>query len=976
MPDKIALSLSTQFQGGNPVKETDDILSSEVVAVLNELGHYNRITNVYQLNPGDHGPCLRDLIRFLRNDGATFLVRRQMGMSNVISNDLLPIVEQHTTKGTAVTDEGKAIMDKVIRLLVDLTNPTILHFRDQRVPKDDKYLMQIFMELQNYLYNFKLAFASHKRFWIIISKFITHILELDEESRQMEDNLLLERIIVLIRNVLHIPVISTSIDLEVDTSVQDRLIEQFHKSELLTILQYMISSEDHHEYCFHLIEILNLLFREQNAEFLAQSTESDRAHVQGSSADNTRRHSMRSQYEIDRDYKDFEELRFRELQTASNSLLKQKAQDFTRFSGAAFVVKDMKSISDRDMIIHKAYRDPTVAIDLNREKVAQKRARNRKPMEENVGGSDATGVQRIHRSNRHIRSILYDFCGQFLADSYNQFMALVRDNLSRGAAQDNDQTYYLWAIQFFMEFSRNRTINVSPEDKYKQVYQTLSTGTFHYLQTLVDDYLDHLQLKKEFKYELGDWSKRLHGALRAYRELLFSLETLSKMNLPEASMMCYRIKTDIFTEPEYRELLLRLLQGYNEERMSKAYLRDLIETNHSFLRMLEYHAKISFDFKVKIKKKNRKKKKEKKANEQQESGEDGEKAPEQSLEDIWQEIDGPVVEQLNSPSTPDEVDILGDEQLAALFDQATDKDIDVQKLDIMRAIGRLLKAKDVKKAVGLYREARHALAGVDLDNTFGDFDIQPDEEMTSLKGIFMANIPDDKKRRADDEEHDDEENDDDETNEFEDQAHRVVEAKFSIDDTVRRYANPNVIKTYRLLLANYQLNSSRTNHAIVRMLHRIAVDMKMTPMFFNLGYFVIFQRILDDANLKHQATLRELGKFAYFVIAKFFKLLRKYPKLACEICFLVSPRESYQMEVGFVEEEVARIKTLSKKGAWSEEQNYELEVLYKEYKDQATGEKDVVELIQEHLIDDTRTRRQIINQLKKLVSFVFDFFLV
>ena len=59
--------------------KTDQVLCSQVVATLSDLGHYNRRTKVYQLNLKECGSCLRDLIRFLRNDEICFLVRRQMG---------------------------------------------------------------------------------------------------------------------------------------------------------------------------------------------------------------------------------------------------------------------------------------------------------------------------------------------------------------------------------------------------------------------------------------------------------------------------------------------------------------------------------------------------------------------------------------------------------------------------------------------------------------------------------------------------------------------------------------------------------------------------------------------------------------------------------------------------------------------------------------------------------------------------------
>lgn len=202
------IALSSQRLEEFKAAEDDQALFNEVVATLNDLGHYNRLTGKYQLNLNDHSACLRDLIRFLRNDGPAFLVRRQMGISNIVDNDLIPIIEQHTINDKCqITETGKAIMDKIIRLLLDLTNATILHYPNQLIPKDDKFEMNIFLELQNYLFQYKQAFSFRKRFWIVLSKFLTRILELNSDNRSVEDDLLLERIIIVVRNVLHIPIL-------------------------------------------------------------------------------------------------------------------------------------------------------------------------------------------------------------------------------------------------------------------------------------------------------------------------------------------------------------------------------------------------------------------------------------------------------------------------------------------------------------------------------------------------------------------------------------------------------------------------------------------------------------------------------------------------------------------------------------------------------------------------------------------------
>lgn len=53
-----------------------------------------------------------------------------------------------------------------------------------------------------------------------------------------------------------------------------------------------------------------------------------------------------------------------------------------------------------------------------------------------------------------------EFCIDFLNGSYNPLMSYVKDVLARAKAQQNDESYYLWAIKFFMEFNRGYNFQV------------------------------------------------------------------------------------------------------------------------------------------------------------------------------------------------------------------------------------------------------------------------------------------------------------------------------------------------------------------------------------------------------------------------------------------------------------------------------------------------------------------------------------
>lgn len=61
-----------------------------------------------------------------------------------------------------------------------------------------------------------------------------------------------------------------------------------------------------------------------------------------------------------------------------------------------------------------------------------------------------------------------------------------------------------------------------------------------------------------------------------------------------------------------------------------------------------------------------------------------------------------------------------------------------------------------------------------------------------------------------------------------------------------RFANPAIVRPYILLLKSYSKNTPHTNHCIARMLHRLAVHLKMDALFFQLSVFSVFNKILND----------------------------------------------------------------------------------------------------------------------------------
>ena len=85
--------------------------------------------------------CVKDLIRFLRrDDGNNHTLRRAIGHIGVVKSDLIPILRDHSSDAD--------LFDMVLRLVVNLTSPELLLFR-QELP-EDKVTRNYFLQLQRY----------------------------------------------------------------------------------------------------------------------------------------------------------------------------------------------------------------------------------------------------------------------------------------------------------------------------------------------------------------------------------------------------------------------------------------------------------------------------------------------------------------------------------------------------------------------------------------------------------------------------------------------------------------------------------------------------------------------------------------------------------------------------------------------------------------------------------------------------------
>uniref|UniRef100_A0A8P4G0B4 Timeless circadian clock n=1 Tax=Dicentrarchus labrax TaxID=13489 RepID=A0A8P4G0B4_DICLA len=830
-------------------------MNCELLATCTALGYLEGDTYHKE---ADCLESVKDLIRYLRHEDDSRDVRQQLGAGQIVQNDLLPIIIQH--------GQDKALFDACIRLMVNLTQPAMLCFG--KVP-DDPVFRHHFLQVTSHLQAYKEAFASEKVFGIL-SEILYNLLQLDWEQRQEEDNLLIERILLLVRNVLHVPADPCEEKkVDDDASIHDRLLWAIHMSGFDDLVKFLASAQSEQQWSMHVLEIISLMFRDQTPEALVSAGQA------------------RSAEEKQRDSQELEALRQKE-HAAKRSRTFQRGTRHSRFGGS-YVIQGLKSIGDKDVIYHRNIHDfKNYTHDVGKA-VRRVPKKNRQAQE----------CKDKRRSALNVRLFLREFCVDFLENCYNRLMYLVKESLIREQTQQHDETYYLWALSFFMAFNRGNGFRAD------LVSETMSIRAFHFIERNITNYYEMILTDRK---EATSWSRRMHLALKAYQELLLTVNEMDRSQDESIRHSSNVIKSNIFYLMEYREIFLTLLRKFDETKQPHSYLKDLVESTHLFLRMLERFCKGRRNLIVQKKKvKRRRSRGDKKPSA-------AETSPE-ALAETWKIVE----EELKTAGFQ-----LSESLMESIvpFDATSETPLEEQRTEAMVRVQDSLLARLGPEALGLLRAAREVWPEGDV---FGSADVEPEEELELLKQILHATLP---KPVVEDED------------------------DFNFLDFIKKFASPNIMRPYLLLLRSYSKNTPHTNHCIARMLHRVAVDLKMDALLFQLSVFNLFNKILSDPAA---AAYKELVTFAKYVLNHFFSLAAQNDKAYVELLFWKNVGAAREMTEGYSKEGEG------KKPTWTEEEEEELRKLYEEHRHSEVP--DIVETLLPLLSNSSRPRRQVVMQL-------------
>ncbi|XP_040577343.1 protein timeless homolog [Lepeophtheirus salmonis] len=884
-----------------------DILSSELQATCSSLGTWD---GKKYLKEPDALECIKDLIRYLRRDDGDHEIRRTLGSIGVFSSDIIYILREFP--------DDEDLFDACLRLSVSLTSPELILFREE-LPEEKK-TRNYYLELTNYRTHYKESLRDLP-LWTVLGNKLLKLLRSPQRSE--DQDLLFERILIFIRNVLQTP--------DKLPHVHDEIIWALHKAGIADLILFIASSDDQITYCLHVLEIISLIFRDQEPESLIKAT-----------LENKSEKEAHAQALIEATKKE----------VISNKS-KVKPSRHSRFGGT-FVIKNVSSISGDSLIYHKSIQK-TKNMSFDEEKRPKRKSTKFIADASKYKSSSPT-------SSISVKLFLKEFCIEFLNAAYNVLMQTVRDLLNREKAQQNDDSYYLWALRFFMKF--NRLYKFRPE----LVSETLNKGIFHYVHQLIEHFKEFMSHEKKNPPKFKIWSKRLHLGIIAYQELLCYLVSMQNSKDPAIKKSGEILTHSVFYESEYRDLCLSLLLIYSSERMSLNYLTDLVETTHVYIKIIEHMCKSK---KVIIKTKKKKVKTGKKSKSSHSNGRDKNLSVPKRIE-LWTEMNSEVAELIigSKDNLPTEIPVL--------FDPISDASMDQQRKKAIYLIQKNILEKNPGTAISILRASRDIWPENDI---FGSTDVEPEDEVIILKDILITEIDDvslessEGLNNGNDDALEETEvaNEEDEMEENEVEQVRFSESELNFKDFMREFINKNVCLPYSVLLSNFKNNSSHTNHCVLKMFHRIAFDHKMSAMLFHISIFESFRRIWreyeecliceKENGIGVDKTLKEIVRFAKYIFKQFTSAAVNNSKIYMELCFWKTVREAIEVIEGYgTQTDTEKVKA----SYWSEEDEETLIRVFQQFKSMEDKPDDILDSITMFFSESGKSRRQVARKLKNL----------
>eukprot|EP00026_Physarum_polycephalum_P000565 Phypoly_transcript_00566.p1 GENE.Phypoly_transcript_00566~~Phypoly_transcript_00566.p1 ORF type:complete len:1445 (+),score=379.68 Phypoly_transcript_00566:78-4412(+) len=812
-----------------------------------------------------------------------------LGTWNTVKKDLIPILLTYR-------NDQKTIF-ATCKLLVMITMPPT---------PGTSNLAQQWETLQSY----KEAFMSKEVLPAIVS-FLAEPLSQNAGSRTQEASQLIELVLTLFRNLLHIPDPITSRAVS-DTreNMHDSLILAFQKDhilELLIILAGMLEEKNNKGWDVLLLEIFYLILRKETPEGLLD------AYVQNQKTANG--HSSHTNSQANKE----------------NSPANGQSQGSGKLAALLAKEKSAKARVTATTARHSKFSGVFVAAQITG---GQKVINN--PVElttsqitgKSVKVRGATGgatmpLPSAHyvRSSNELKLTLKPFVDQVLDECYNILMQSLKNSFAHETDErliETDISNYLWLVRFFtgyyylqqkMQIDENKSADPEEPIDVSRVSSTMDLLSF---KTLIQ--------KCETAMELKKWCL-LDLSVGAVTEMINMLHLMSERGGSKMRHVALTMQTNIFYDRAlFLDKVVHFVRTFDAGKQPKSLLVKLVQLVHVTLEMLEGHNHIYVA--KRVPKKPKEKKSDDASKESATNGEEDANNAEKSAEKP--ENPEKSTETNNGAEKTPENTYSTEGQEGAPTN--AEKSTSAEKSDA--------EMSDEK--------------GAEKENSEKPAEEKPDEN-SEKPAETGAETSEATKESAEKEaaENGEKGEADAETNE---EPQGARETRLNFHSYLNSFAHNAIISNYTFLLKSFKDNRAVTNQQIISLFDNIATkcSFNFLPMFYQLSVFVVFDKILNDpavADPQH----KEIYTFVNMVVSSFFEAAESNKFLFAAVlfwktkhdCVLMSSNgqdDDYDEDFGVEDSSnTTETPTTTKMAPWKEDEDERLKSYFNTYKDSSSA---------------------------------------
>eukprot|EP00937_MAST-01D_sp_MAST-1D-sp2_P000746 g746.t1 len=517
----------------------------------------------------DYLNWVQDLQRAIRRDGRTRAVARQLGLWRIFQKKLLPMVAQHS-------DERELVFS-VLKLLVMLTMPVD---DETSAPEQQRGF------IRDYKHAFLQPAFNDVSYTALLMQMLEEPLSHEGSKRTERDNLWIELVLTLVRNLLSVPNARPRSQGEVDASdryafLQEEFLLVLSQEYVLEVVWYLaeaIESSENREWNMLLLEIIDLVFRGRDPVLLAKLN----VHETLKSSDKPG-NDLLAELKAER-------------QRRSARGGARAASRHSHFGGTI----RFNSETSAAVVTHNVFNPQGGSKQKNlkrrKDKFAQRLV-------------DRADMQRFDRStplHTRVRATLSKDMSTFMK-AYATLMKSVKSEFLRDSSKllATDKPMFFRVVAFCTEFYRHQQEQLKkkhtakkPSDKDGQVdgetggekggafvfhigpiLETLDMFSFRFLTQQIDQNID-----------LNNW-KVLEDALPALKQMMAALSQMRLSEREDNRAVATSLMNKIFYEKDSLDVLPKLMRHWRGGKSTRRFMADLVEAMHIVLKMLENNAK-------------------------------------------------------------------------------------------------------------------------------------------------------------------------------------------------------------------------------------------------------------------------------------------------------------------------------------------------------------------------------------------------